>query len=176
MRVDDGFYKHSKVRGLTDRAFRLHLVGLSVCAHDLTDGYLGTKDVKLLTIEVGATRRHVDELVDAALWLPAHGGFQINDFLDYNPPAEQVKRERRELSEKRRAAGRKGAEKRWQTDGKPDGKRHGNADPVLPIAPSPPVFKTKSKDLDAPPRNPVRIDFAARATQALAVRQALDDA
>lgn len=66
-------------------------------------------------------------LCHAGLWDEVDGGYQFHDWADFQPSAEDEKERRREISEKRKAAGRKGAEARWtkESDGKPHGKRNG---------------------------------------------------
>ena len=173
LRIDDGFADNVKVSELSDRAFRLHVEALCYCSRNLTDGWLLPKTVKVLTAGIGATRKHVDELIEKGLWLNSQGGgFTVNDYLEYNPSAEQVKATRKDLSAKRSDAGRKGAAARWKQtdgngDGKPDGK-HGKSH----MAPSPPVLKTKSKTYLAARyfNDPTPIGAAASAIAAQAVQ------
>jgi hypothetical protein len=51
----------------------------------------------------------------------------IHDFLDYNPSRKAVEDKREAVSEERSKAGRIGAERRWQTDGKPMANAMANA-------------------------------------------------
>jgi hypothetical protein len=108
VKIDDGFLEHTKIQALSDRALRLHLAGLCSCARRLSDGKLSTLDVDVCRVVAGkATPKHIDELVQAGLWKHARGGYEINDYLDYNPPAERVKAERErwaEVKRKQRAA------------------------------------------------------------------------
>lgn len=67
----------------------------------------------------------------AGLFEAIDGGWKIHDFEDFGP------QQREELSDARAEAGRRGAAKRWQTDGKRDGKPDGKrevADSKLPSA------------------------------------------
>jgi hypothetical protein len=114
VKLDDGFPKHEKVKVLPDRAFRVHIAALCHCSRELTDGFVSSDAIKVMSIELGfACKRHVAALEQAGLWHSDTGGYWINDYLDYNPDAATVKRLRAE----RRAAGRKGAQKRWSDDG-----------------------------------------------------------
>lgn len=191
VKLDDGFPEHLKVQGLSDRAFRLHIMALCFCARNLTDGRLSGKDVRVLGAILDASvTRAVDDLVAVELWHRTATGYEINDYLEFNPSAEKVRGDRRELSKKRREAGTKGAQSRWGTDGKEDGKpsetdgkEDGKAE-IVSIAPSRTgSSKTSSKpDAHAPeskPRvritdhdTPTPIEFAVAAAQAQAARAA----
>ena len=103
-RLNGNFAEHPKVMDLSDRAFRLHVAALCHATRNLTDGFLSELAVKVACALAKATRRHVVELRDAGLWIGVDGGWEIKDYVVYNPPAETLK----ELSDKRREAGRKG--------------------------------------------------------------------
>jgi hypothetical protein len=141
LKIDDGFAEHPKIQDLADRTFRLHVVALCYSARNLTDGFIGERPLKIITAIMGASRvsGNVAQLVAAGLWDEAEGGYQIKDFLEYNPPADEVKKKRAAVSEKRRVAGKKGAEARWQGDGKADGKPDSKAMAHGDMAPSRPV-------------------------------------
>src|SRR5690606_5177208 len=53
-------------------------------------------------------QKAADLLVKVGLWEPAEGGFQIHDYLDYNPSADDVRAEQARISESRAKAGRMG--------------------------------------------------------------------
>ncbi len=101
LRIDDGFAEHPKMEGLSPIAFRLHVAAMCLCARKLTDGHIGTgKDIKTLYIIAGARAKHVAELVAAGLWHKTQTGFEVNDYLNYNPPASKVKTERARAAER----------------------------------------------------------------------------
>lgn len=148
LKIDDGFTDNGKIEALSDRAFRLHVTGLCWCARNLTDGWITARSAKALLALCSAAKKHLDELVDRELWLPTGDGYSIKDYLEYNPPAEKVKADRRELSKKRREAGLKGAAARWEKGDKPDGNDDGKPAAVakgLSMAPSRPV-KSQSQE------------------------------
>lgn len=108
-----GFPEHPKVMGLHDRAFRFHIVALDWTGRNGTDGHIPARAVKVIAAILDTTaKRWPIELVETKLWKhdPAGDGFWINDYLVYNPSAESL----RALSDKRRQAGIRGAEKRWR--------------------------------------------------------------
>src|SRR5215217_2603099 len=102
LKIDDNFCDHDKIEPLSDGAFRLHVCGMNFCARLLTEGFLKVAQVQRLPCNV--TEERIQELVEAGLWHPAPGGYQIHDFLDYNPTKEEAISKH----EKRAEAGRKG--------------------------------------------------------------------
>jgi general stress protein YciG len=105
VKIDDGFYRHPKVRAAGKDARALFLASLCWTAANLTDGHIARHDLPVLAAEAevkgAATARR---LVDAGLWDVTADGWQIHDYLDYNPSSEAVRDKRR----KRQEAGRKG--------------------------------------------------------------------
>lgn len=181
LRIDDNFTENAKVETLNDRAFRLHVSALCFCARNLTDGHLTPKTVRVLAAGINANvNRCVEDLVAAGLWLPTPGGHVINDYLEFNPSGDKVRADRKELSEKRRQAGLKGAQSRWQTNGNGDGKTDGKQDAIshdVSMAPSRTGLKQSqkpfahAKETNSPKGRyelthhdtPKTIDFQARA-------------
>ena len=103
--LDDGMDAHHKIEGLSDRAFRLHLSGLLHCAKNLTDGLVSDASLRGMKGRFRATNRHVDEFIEAGLWVKYEGhGHLIHNYLTWNPSRVEVE----ERHEKRAAAGRKG--------------------------------------------------------------------
>lgn len=101
-RLDDQFHLHTKVAPLSDRAWRLHVTAILECARHLTDGRVSRKLVPTwpMAPRGAALRDTIDELIDARLWLPTDDGWDVNDYLEWNPPADAVaeRREARKLS------------------------------------------------------------------------------
>jgi hypothetical protein len=102
-RIDDSFPEHPKIQRISDKAYRLHVNALCYCNRNLTDGVLSTAAVRAQKTAIRATKRHVEELVDGALWGPLTGGYEIHDFLEWNPSAAVVKRKRAEARERMEA-------------------------------------------------------------------------
>lgn len=110
-----GFPENRKVMGLHDRAFRFHVTALDYCGRNLTDGHVSARGVKVVAAIMDTTiKRWPRELVAAGLWSPDKDGdgFWIKDYLIYNPSAAAMK----DLSDKRRAAGVRGAEAKWRKE------------------------------------------------------------
>lgn len=93
LKLDDKFVRHPKVQGLSDAAFRLHLAAMGHCAEYTTDGRIASHVVVTLTAHPDKAPL-IKEMVDAGLWEAMVGGWEVHDFLRYNPSAEQIKARR----------------------------------------------------------------------------------
>ncbi|MFJ6566260.1 hypothetical protein ACIQNU_02480 [Streptomyces sp. NPDC091292] len=111
VKLDDRFPSHRKVALLSDRAFRLHVSALCWCAENLTDGCIAERELPLVA-KVRAVKVTAKQLEDAGLWDRVDDGWQIHDYLEYNPSREQV------LAERKRNAARQEAFRR-RKNGKP---------------------------------------------------------
>ena len=94
VRLDDTFPEHPKIIGLPAEAFRTHVCGICYCARNLTDGF----------VPGAAVNGAASELVVVGLWDRVESGYQIHDYLDFNPSKAKVLAER----ERRKKAGAKG--------------------------------------------------------------------
>jgi hypothetical protein len=119
---DDQFPTHPKVLPLSDAAFRLHVSGVCYSAAHTTDGLIEAHAVPILAPRF--KRSTLLELLRRDQWhalgqggcgtetCPAEGRegcYRIHDYLEWNRSSETIEAER----ERKRKAGRKGAEKRW---------------------------------------------------------------
>ncbi len=144
---------HPKVAPLSDAAFRVHVTTLAWCVEHGTDGVVPRGVPATLTAAPRGKRMGavIDELVTARLWIPANdvaGGWEIHDFLAFNPTAEKQTAAQSRHSAARREAGQRGAAARW-SNGKPDGKRHGKPDGKLPSLPLANGWQTDASDSDS---------------------------
>lgn len=102
-KLDDQFVEHHRISRLSDKAFRLHVAGICHAARKLTDGHISTIDARVLRALTRTSTRHVEELLDAGVWTANGGdGWEIRDYLDYNPSAEEVKERRKAEAERLR--------------------------------------------------------------------------
>jgi hypothetical protein len=102
----------------------------------LTDGRISTLAARSM-----GTRAEIRRLVEVGLWLEVDDGYIFHAWKpgDRQPTADEVKERHARTSEERSRAGKLGASKRWQTDGKdiakpmaePNGKRIAPARPDL---------------------------------------------
>jgi len=80
IRLDDNFFDHPKVIGLSDRAFRVFVKGICYANRHLTDGVISVPAQRYLR----STKAIATELLRAGLWeLGDSGSFRIHDFLEY---------------------------------------------------------------------------------------------
>lgn len=121
LKLDDGFADHPKIDGLSDGAFRLHVAGMLYAARHLTDGAIPARAVPRLMPGYDVTL--VAELVDAGLWHHEGDGYEVHDFLEWNPSADEAKAKRKARQE----AGRKGGLASGRTRSKPPGEANAPA-------------------------------------------------
>jgi hypothetical protein len=105
-KLDDQFHSHRKAKRAwkEPRALGLHLLALSYCAGQLTDGLVDDEFVEEKVPNRRERDRSTHALVDAGLWTREDDGWRINDWLDYNPSREYVLDRRRKESERKAAA------------------------------------------------------------------------
>jgi len=116
-RIDDKFLDNPKVRKAGKEATYLYVSGLVYSSNQLTEGYISDEALGLVAYKgfIKNERTHAATLVECELWDRIEGGYQIHDYLEYNPTKEQIE----EARAKKAAAGSKGAQARWQNDSKP---------------------------------------------------------
>jgi len=120
-KIDDQFYDHPKVVAAGSLGIALFVCGLSYCSRHLTDGFILSEQVKRLT-DAANPLEVADRLVEVGLWEKRDGGYQVHDYLDYNPSAVQVKAQRKANAE--RQANWRG---RQPQESKPDNNNESNA-------------------------------------------------
>jgi hypothetical protein len=103
-KVDDGFHHHRKVLSIPRGQRRLAAVGAwtlvgSWCAANGTDGQFGSEVLE----ELGIPSKCASDLLAAGLWEQTDR-HTMHDYLDYNPSAEKVAKDRREAAERQRRA------------------------------------------------------------------------
>lgn len=120
-KVGDELHSHPKAVEADLEAMGLWVLALSHCGAYLTDGHVKRSAALRIAGDPARLDRLAGDLVRVGLWEPhpSGDGWQIHDYLEFNPSREEVLAARQTLSEKRAEAGRRGAEKRWQRDSKP---------------------------------------------------------
>lgn len=102
LRIEDTFFSHPKALRCSPAARGIWVSCLSWSASQLSDGFVPEAVPRM----VGAKgNRLPQELVDAGLWSPAPGGWQIVHYLIYNPSRDQVLAEREAQHEAKVRAG-----------------------------------------------------------------------
>lgn len=118
LKVDEQFPTHTKVLGLSHRAFRLHVTALCYCAANLTDGLVVKEALPIIGAVSGRGKVLTDELEQARLWVKIPVGWTIHGFLEWNQSKEDA--------QERRRIGKESADRRWRARGN----TNGNGSPI----------------------------------------------
>lgn len=100
-RLDDMLPMHPKIRAASDAAFRLHISAICWANMHLTNGQIDRCYLRFIS-DVRRPAHCAAELVKLSLWDEREDGWQIHDYLEYQPSADKVLRERK-LAALRRA-------------------------------------------------------------------------
>ncbi|MEU9558021.1 hypothetical protein [Streptomyces fumanus] len=130
VKLDDRFPSHRKIALLPDRAFRLHVSALCWCSENLTDGRISDRELPLIA-KIRNVKATAQQLADAGVWNRTEGGWEIHDYLDYNPSREQVLAERKKNAERQERF-------RRRKNGKPTPPGNGGSNGVTPGVPDAP--------------------------------------
>ena len=123
VRVDVTFPRNLKVIALAEdkawQAITSYLSSLAYAGEQGTDGFVAKGALPF----VFGTPRTARQLVDVGLWIPRPGGWQINDWDEYQPTSDEISA--------RSARARAAAELRWaatktDTDATGNAKRNAN--------------------------------------------------
>lgn len=89
VRLDSNWYSNPKFMMLAaDRKWRpitVYMAGLAYCGSHGLDGFIPYYALPSIL----ATQKEADELVSIQLWHSCDGGWQINDWLEYQPSSEE---------------------------------------------------------------------------------------
>jgi hypothetical protein len=96
-KLDDGFWSNPKVVAAGNEAAGIYARALSYCCQHLTDGVISADVMRFL-----GKKRPVSRLVESGLVVETEAGFQIPDFLDFNPSRSDKDEERAEARERMR--------------------------------------------------------------------------
>lgn len=130
VKVDDRMPDNVKIAPLSDAAFRAYVTSICYCARELTNGVISLRRAK----EWAGKPRVVQELVPH-LWEPCGDGFEVHDYLKYNPTRDQVLAERE--GAKRRMSGARSPEVRPNIQPNFGGSSPRNSEaPVKPVSPT----------------------------------------
>lgn len=99
-RLDDGFWSNPKIVAAGNEAAGVYARALAYCGQHLTEGKIPEEVLRF----IAGRRKPIDQLVDHGLVVRNGAGFEIPDFLDFNPTREEALA----IREKRSEAGRRG--------------------------------------------------------------------
>lgn len=103
VKLDDQIMRNPKVRAVSRDAFALHVAGLCYAATALTDGRIPDRDLPLVAAEALAPEASAGELGEVGIWDRTDDGWQIHDYLDYQPSRDDVLAERQKARDRKRA-------------------------------------------------------------------------
>lgn len=104
-RLDDACTDHLKLRRAGTAGLALWTASIVWCSRHLTDGFIPTDMLHDIWRPVGESfdaDSACARLVAAGLWDQVEGGWQVHDYLDYNPSREEVMRAREQAAERQR--------------------------------------------------------------------------
>lgn len=97
VRIESGFLRHRKIIDLPINAKMLFLAGLCYSAENGTDGFVSHSALRIISAETRVAPRYAADLHRAGLWHKQADGWDIHDYLVYQPSAEQ-ERQRRQVT------------------------------------------------------------------------------
>lgn len=89
-KFDDGYPLNDKSLRAGLEAVGFDACGICYCARNLTDGHISDGDLALVYPPARNPKRLAEKLIAAGRWKRVKGGYQIHDYLDYNPSREVV--------------------------------------------------------------------------------------
>lgn len=120
IRLDTTMFEHPKLLYLKEdkqyKAIVVHLEGMSYSGRHGLAGYIPKAALRI----IGATSQDAGRLVTSGLWAPAPGGWQINNWDEYQLADEDA--------QKRSEKAQKAAAARWSKDR--NGVEHDNANAI----------------------------------------------
>jgi len=103
-RFADDYLGNPKLARLSTAAIALDMASIIYSARDLRDGYLTDHDVRAIAALLHLRRWEpaTDELVVVHRWVVVPGGWEIHDYLDYQPSRAKVLAERAAAAQRKR--------------------------------------------------------------------------
>lgn len=127
--------RHRKIRGLSDKAFRLHVTLLALCAEEKNDGHILPADLNMYGPRAGK------ELRDVGLVDKTPDGWVLHDYTRHQTCAETVTKATTTKAKAGALGGKKSVHTRLHVG-------RGQYDPECPWCQTPP-------DLDSPGTPPI---------------------
>jgi hypothetical protein len=101
-KLSDDFHAHPKILAVGNVGAGLFVRSIAYAAHYLTDGFIPAASARMLA---GPDQAVIDELVAAGLWHPCPGGYRIHEYLERNPPRDEVLARRQARAQAGQAGG-----------------------------------------------------------------------
>lgn len=103
-RFDDRFHGNPKVLGVwhtCPEAIGLYVMSVTYCSQQETDGEVPDWFIQTLVASKAQRSKLTGALENAGLFSPTPAGFEINDYLDFNPSKAQLEAKRQAQKERR---------------------------------------------------------------------------
>lgn len=104
-KLDDKFHSHPKVRrawGESRASIGLHALAMSYAGQYETDGAVPGWFVEGVIADESDRQSAVDALIKHGLWTAVGDGYEIHDYLDFNPSHKSLE-EKRERDRQRKS-------------------------------------------------------------------------
>lgn len=104
-RLDDRANNNAKLLALSDGGHRMWTCGLVYCQDNLTDGFIAESAIRTFGVRASVAKV-IEELCAVLvpgkkpLWHRVAGGYQVNDYADFNDPAKTVQKKRAQTRER----------------------------------------------------------------------------
>ncbi|MBM3451358.1 MAG: hypothetical protein FJX78_10365 [Armatimonadetes bacterium] len=145
---------HHKVLAAGNEAYGAWCRAGQWCSDQLTDGR-----VPRAVADQIAKPKVWAKLIEAGLMHEADGGYQIHDYLDWNPSSEQERAKRDAMREKRREAGRAGGIRSGEVRrGEAEGKQTGSTIEANAKQSASGLLEANTKQNEAPSPSPIPIE------------------
>jgi hypothetical protein len=96
IKLDDGFAQHPKLVAVGPEGLTLQVRAFCYAGRYLTDGFIPDAVAVSLASNLTESPEHwIDQMVKHKLWIVKDGGFQVHDYLTYNPSKIQVETARK---------------------------------------------------------------------------------
>lgn len=100
-KFDDGIPDNPKHIAAGAQACWLWFCSVLYCRRALTDGFIPKAKVPTLSIGLSSPFKYAARLVEVGLWDDAMGGYQVHDYLEWNPSKAVVEEYRRKDKERK---------------------------------------------------------------------------
>ena len=109
IKLDDGFPTHPKILQAGPLGLAIQVRAICYASKNKTDGFLPDAAIGLFLLGLDLAFDWPAHMLERKLWDQVPGGYQIHDYLDWNPS----KYEYELFINKKRKAGKKGMKARW---------------------------------------------------------------
>ncbi|MFZ5863004.1 MAG: hypothetical protein ACOYXR_09220 [Nitrospirota bacterium] len=89
-KLDDQFFVNRKARAAGLEGRSLFLASVCYCAMQQNDGCFPVGDLEVVAAMAGVPQDIAERLVTIGLWHATEGGYEVHEYLKYNPSREQV--------------------------------------------------------------------------------------